>query len=86
MPQKRNFSGSGSGPSPYAKRARPSNTEYSHANDDEETQNSVTPYEQPCNHPVFGQRSAFPGLDSVDGDELFYGPADDGLEYLRMVR
>ncbi|KAL2852342.1 hypothetical protein BJX68DRAFT_254654 [Aspergillus pseudodeflectus] len=86
MPQKRNFSGSGSGPSPYAKRARPSNTEYSHANDDEETQNSVTPYEQPCNHPVFGQRSAFPGLDSADGDELFYGPADDGLEYLRMVR
>ncbi|KAL2810411.1 hypothetical protein BJX63DRAFT_402224 [Aspergillus granulosus] len=84
MPQKRNFAGSG-GPSPYVKRARPSNNEYSHDND-EEPQNSVTPYEQPRNHPVFGQKSAFPGLDSADGDELFYGPADDGLEYLRMVR
>ncbi|KAL3488485.1 hypothetical protein BJX62DRAFT_253246 [Aspergillus germanicus] len=86
MAQKRGFSGSGPGRSPYAKRARPSNTEYPHADEDEETQNSVTPYEQPRNHPVFGQRSAFPGLDSADGDELFYGPADDGLEYLRMVR
>ncbi|KAJ0416766.1 hypothetical protein BJY00DRAFT_303852 [Aspergillus carlsbadensis] len=86
MPQKRNYPGPGSGPSPYAKRARPSNTEYLHADEDEEMQNSVTPYEQPRNHPVFGQRSAFPGLESTDGDELFYGPADDGLEYLRMVR
>ncbi|KAL2801327.1 hypothetical protein BJX66DRAFT_289532 [Aspergillus keveii] len=86
MAQKRGLSGSGPGRSPYAKRARPSNTEYPHADEDEETQNSVTPYEQPRNHPVFGQRSAFPGLDSADGDELFYGPADDGLEYLRMVR
>lgn len=36
--------------------------------------------------PVYGQRSAFPGLDDVDSDQLFYGPAEDGLEYLRMVR
>ena len=36
--------------------------------------------------PTYGQRGAFPGLDE-DGDEtLFYGPADDGLAYLRMVR
>lgn len=39
--------------------------------------------------PTYGQRGAFPGLD--DGptnveDGLFYGPANDGLEYLRMVR
>ncbi|KAL4749697.1 hypothetical protein BDW72DRAFT_204578 [Aspergillus terricola var. indicus] len=84
MSQKRNFPGSGSGYSPYTKRARSSYTEDDQ--DDEETQNSVTPYEKPRNHPVFGQKSAFPGLDSADGDELFYGPADDGLEYLRMVR
>ena len=37
--------------------------------------------------PIYGQRSAFPGLDEVDNDDgLFYGPASDGLEYLRMVR
>lgn len=36
--------------------------------------------------PVYGQRSAFPGLDDHDSDQLFYGPAEDGLEYLRMVR
>ncbi|KAL5343349.1 hypothetical protein BJX70DRAFT_385515 [Aspergillus crustosus] len=85
MPQKkRNFNGSGSGSSPYSKRQRPLYTEDDQ--DDEDTQNSVTPYEKPRNHPVFGQKSAFPGLDTSDGDELFYGPAEDGLEYLRMVR
>lgn len=37
--------------------------------------------------PTYGQRGAFPGLDDLEGeDELFYGPASDGLEYLRMVR
>lgn len=37
--------------------------------------------------PTYGQRSAFPGLDGpCDDDGLFYGPASDGLEYLRMVR
>ena len=37
--------------------------------------------------PTYGQRGAFPGLDE-DGveEQLFYGPADDGLAYLRMVR
>ncbi|KAL2868660.1 uncharacterized protein BJX67DRAFT_371337 [Aspergillus lucknowensis] len=85
MPQKRSFPSSGSGSSPYAKRARASHAEDSH--DDEDTPNSVTPYERPRNHPVFGQKSAFPGLDTNDkDDELFYGPAEDGLEYLRMVR
>ncbi|KAL2816788.1 hypothetical protein BDW59DRAFT_175703 [Aspergillus cavernicola] len=84
MPQKRNHPSSGSGSSPYAKRARPSYAE--DEQDDESTQNTVTPYERPRNHPVFGQKGAFPGLDTDAGDELFYGPADDGLEYLRMVR
>lgn len=37
--------------------------------------------------PTYGQRGAFPGLDDSNNDEeLFYGPASDGLEYLRMVR
>ncbi|PGH15996.1 hypothetical protein AJ80_05372 [Polytolypa hystricis UAMH7299] len=47
-----------------------------------------TPYQQPRNDPVFGQKHAFPGLDdgSVGDDELFYGPPEDGIEYLRMVR
>lgn len=34
---------------------------------------------------TYGQTSAFPGLDSY-ADEPFYGPANDGLDYLRMVR
>jgi predicted ester cyclase len=33
--------------------------------------------------PVTGQRGAFPGL---DGDEDFFGPPMDGMDYLRMVR
>ena len=38
--------------------------------------------------PTYGQRGAFPGLGSTtsEDDDLFYGPASDGLEYLRMVR
>ena len=38
--------------------------------------------------PVYGQHGAFPGLydDHGEEDDLFYGPASDGLEYLRMVR
>ncbi|KAL8785701.1 MAG: hypothetical protein Q9195_008524 [Heterodermia aff. obscurata] len=42
---------------------------------------------QPRVDPTYGQRGAFPGLDdSPSDDDLFYGPASDGLEYLRMVR
>lgn len=50
------------------------------------------PRQKPRTDPIYGQCSAFPGLDDgVDGEagdvtELFYGPAEDGLEYLRMVR
>jgi regulator of vacuolar morphogenesis len=51
----------------------------------EDASDEVTSHEQPRSHPVYGQKNAFPGLDDA-GDELFYGPADDGLEYLRMVR
>lgn len=36
--------------------------------------------------PTYGQRGAFPDIE-IEGDEaLFYAPASDGLEYLRMVR
>lgn len=35
---------------------------------------------------TYGQRGAFPGLDERSEDSLFYGPANDGLEYLHMVR
>jgi hypothetical protein len=34
--------------------------------------------------PNTGQRGAFPGLEGFDED--FYGPPQDGLDYLRMVR
>jgi regulator of vacuolar morphogenesis len=50
-----------------------------------ESEQSSQPYEQPRQNLIYGQRGAFPGLND-GGDELFYGPADDGLEYLRMVR
>ncbi|KAJ5492601.1 hypothetical protein N7539_001347 [Penicillium diatomitis] len=52
---------------------------------DRESFQSVDNQERPKNDPTFGQKSAFPGLDD-GGDELFYGSADDGIEYLRMVR
>lgn len=34
--------------------------------------------------PTTGQRGAFPGLEGEPDD--FYGPANDGMDYLRMVR
>ncbi|KAL9594049.1 MAG: hypothetical protein Q9179_005579, partial [Wetmoreana sp. 5 TL-2023] len=56
-----------------------------YANDEEDVsanQSSKAPVD-----PTYGQRSAFPGLDDpAEEDALFYGPASDGLEYLRMVR
>ncbi|KAH8423299.1 uncharacterized protein LDX57_001057 [Aspergillus melleus] len=82
MPDKRRPSESVSGSSPHAKRPRASYADY----DEEDMPPAVTPYERPRNHPVYGQKSAFPGLDTAGDDELFYGPAEDGLEYLRMVR
>ena len=62
-----------------SKRSRPSN--------DDDNSSSAN---QPQTDPTYGQKGAFPGLDhSLSGDDddaLFYGPANDGLEYLRMVR
>ncbi|KAE8309607.1 hypothetical protein BDV41DRAFT_547250 [Aspergillus transmontanensis] len=83
IPDKRKQSSSHTGGTPYAKRPRPS---YAEDEDEDEMAPTVTPYERPRNHPIYGQKSAFPGLDTAGDDELFYGPAEDGLEYLRMVR
>lgn len=41
--------------------------------------------ERPQTDVTYGQTGAFPGLDPCD-KEPFYGPANDGLDYLRMVR
>ncbi|KAE8375655.1 hypothetical protein BDV26DRAFT_283316 [Aspergillus bertholletiae] len=83
IPDKRKQPSSLTGGTPYAKRSRPS---YADEDDEDEMAPTVTPYERPRNHPIYGQKGAFPGLDTGGDDELFYGPAEDGLEYLRMVR
>ncbi|KAB8232908.1 SIP1 domain-containing protein [Aspergillus alliaceus] len=82
IPEKRKQPSSLAGENPHPKRSRPSYAE-EHEDDMAPT---VTPYERPRNHPIYGQKSAFPGLDTAGDDELFYGPAEDGMEYLRMVR
>lgn len=64
---------------PSAKRARV-------ADGGDSSESSAASHERPQSHPIYGQKNAFPGLDAGDSDELFYGPAEDGLEYLRMVR
>ena len=62
----------------YSKRPR-----FNHPNGSDDLPSSS----QPRLDPTYGQRGAFPGLDDRnDNDGLFYGPASDGLEYLRMVR
>ncbi|KAJ5878686.1 hypothetical protein N7455_002151 [Penicillium solitum] len=53
--------------------------------DDEDDESSTASYERPRHNPLYGQKSAFPGLDD-GGDELLYDEPEDGLEYLRMVR
>jgi len=84
IPDKRKPSSSIPGDTPY-KRSR-----VSYADDDNEEYASQSPaamtHERPRNNPLYGQKSAFPGLDVDAEGELFYGPAEDGLEYLRMVR
>ncbi|KAJ5960489.1 uncharacterized protein N7479_007639 [Penicillium vulpinum] len=53
--------------------------------EDEDGESSGPSYERPRHNPLYGQKSAFPGLDD-GGDELLYDDPGDGLEYLRMVR
>ncbi|KAJ5684292.1 uncharacterized protein N7477_000637 [Penicillium maclennaniae] len=53
--------------------------------DDSDSGSALMAAERPRNNPIFGQKSAFPGLDD-GGDELTYDEPDGALEYLRMVR
>lgn len=81
MARKRhNSSSSESEDVPLCKRARPFSI------DDSELDYEPTSTETPKVNSRYGQKGAFPGLDDGDDDELFYGPANDGIEYLRMVR
>ncbi len=70
---------------PYTKRSRSSLPEALEKSEAREDQRSEFASAQPKIDPNYGQRGAFPGLDEGP-DEPFYGPANDGLDYLRMVR
>ena len=73
--KRRNTSSPEPDDSPPAKR-RPSPALY--------RDNVINTKEQPQLHADSGQVGAFPGLGGED--DLFYGPALDGIDYLRMVR
>lgn len=89
IPDKRKPSSSIPGDTPY-KRSRVSYADDDNNEDQAKAQASqpsaAMTHERPRNNPLYGQKSAFPGLDAGLEGELFYGPAEDGLEYLRMVR
>jgi regulator of vacuolar morphogenesis len=79
--KRRNSSSSESDGQPSPKRARPFSI------DDFDLDYEPTSTEVVKVNGTYGQKAAFPGLgDDEEGDELFYGPANDGIEYLRMVR
>ncbi|KAK2767407.1 hypothetical protein FQN54_003563 [Arachnomyces sp. PD_36] len=67
----------------YTKRPRPS---YEDEDFDDEPSTTSSYTEKPRNDPVYGQKNAFPGLDGPGSDAILYGPPEDGIEYLRMVR
>ncbi|KAJ9664203.1 hypothetical protein H2198_000421 [Neophaeococcomyces mojaviensis] len=54
--------------------------------EDDDEEEIVDVNERPQINAYTGQSGAFPGLSSNDGDAIFYGPANDGIDYLRMVR
>jgi hypothetical protein len=79
--KRRNSSSSESEDLPSPKRPRPFSI------DESDLDFEPTNTEEAKVNATYGQKQAFPGLeDGEDGDELFYGPASNGLEYLRMVR
>ncbi|WEW60562.1 hypothetical protein PRK78_006049 [Emydomyces testavorans] len=90
MSLKRKGSTSIAGDSPSAKKCRvaaPDDPEEEDAPSSSESDSpKATTNKYPRSDPIFGQKHAFPGLDDDHGDELFYGPPEDGFEYLRMVR
>ena len=79
MSRKRSASAGEDPESPPAKRYHISESE-----SDDELESRAP---RPRIDPTYGQRGAFPGLDEPESDDpVFYGPAADGFEYLRMVR
>ena len=79
MSRKRRNTSSESEGSPIPKRRQIS---YSASSDESENESR----EQPTLNTTYGQTGAFPGVQATHESEVFYGPASDGLEYLRMVR
>lgn len=80
MDRKRRNTSSPEVDSPRPKRSRQMTEDYEDPDSDDESMTS----EEPRLDATTGQKGAFPGLG--DEDEVFYGPASDGIEYLRMVR
>ncbi|KAL9114898.1 MAG: hypothetical protein Q9227_001141 [Pyrenula ochraceoflavens] len=73
---------------PVPKKARDESAKYTTPDeeDEQDTARSSHYAQQSKLDPVYGQRSAFPGLDD-EGDDLDYGDEpSDGIQYLRMVR
>lgn len=70
-----------SSPEPDSPRRRP---RLSPENDGVRGSNRSESHEQPFLDATTGQIGAFPGL--TDNNDLFYGPASNGIDYLRMVR
>ena len=62
-------------------------TKRSHISESESDDELESRAPRPRLDPTYGQRGAFPGLGEPESDDaVFYGPAADGFEYLRMVR
>ncbi|ODH27812.1 hypothetical protein ACO22_04090 [Paracoccidioides brasiliensis] len=88
MSEKRKVPSSELSVSPYTKKPRSTGP-----NEEDEAPSLLTlitpttARPQPKSDPIYGQKYAFPGLDDpVDEDRLLYGPPEDGIEYLCMVR
>ncbi len=69
-------------PSPKRQDTRDAEDSYDDSWDDSDAEEND---ETPQVSEYTGQIGAFPGLRS-SGNDLFYGPAADGIDYLRMVR
>lgn len=81
--KRRNTSSPETSPSPPPPRKQPS----SPIDDVFSDEDPQADDEKPRVSGLFGQTGAFPGLGGDDNTgELFYGPASDGIGYLRMVR
>lgn len=85
--QNKDYSGEDIGTTSFTKGPFGQSTDSLHGNKDPNNFKQKRNVERPRNDPVYGQKSAFPGLDDpFDVDTLLYGDPEDGLEYLRMVR